>query len=137
MSQKQVMPKSEDLSRSLEKNAIWTFDGLKDRLENRMENRAMGAHNRTIVCDFEESDGIGWSRLTCQTRSDGSHTIIYLYRCARCIIGKYNKNLMRTVGQWEQKITWNLSKHESHQITLVNSNVIKILKIGQWDADFR
>ena len=26
MSQKQVMPKSEDLSRSLETNAIWTFD---------------------------------------------------------------------------------------------------------------
>ena len=26
MSQKQVMPKSEDLSRSLEMNAIWTFD---------------------------------------------------------------------------------------------------------------
>ena len=26
MSQKQVMPKSEDLSRSLEINAIWTFD---------------------------------------------------------------------------------------------------------------
>ena len=26
MSQKQVMPKSEDLSRSLEENAIWTFD---------------------------------------------------------------------------------------------------------------
>ena len=26
MSQKQVMPKSEDLSRSLEINVIWTFD---------------------------------------------------------------------------------------------------------------
>ena len=26
MSQKQVMPKSEDLSRSLEINAMWTFD---------------------------------------------------------------------------------------------------------------
>ena len=26
MSQKQVMPKSEDLNRSLEINAIWTFD---------------------------------------------------------------------------------------------------------------
>ena len=26
MSQKQVMPKSEDLSRSLEINGIWTFD---------------------------------------------------------------------------------------------------------------
>ena len=26
MSQKQVMPKSEDLSRSIEINAIWTFD---------------------------------------------------------------------------------------------------------------
>ena len=26
MSQKQVIPKSEDLSRSLEINAIWTFD---------------------------------------------------------------------------------------------------------------
>ena len=26
MSQKQVMPKSDDLSRSLEINAIWTFD---------------------------------------------------------------------------------------------------------------
>ena len=21
----------------------------------------MGAHNRTVVCDFEESEGIGWS----------------------------------------------------------------------------
>ena len=36
------------------------FDGLTDRLVNRMENRAVGSHNRTIVCDFEESDGIGW-----------------------------------------------------------------------------
>ena len=37
------------------------FDGLKDRLENQIENRAMGAHNRTIVFDFEESkelDGV-------------------------------------------------------------------------------
>ena len=38
------------------------FDGLTDRLEN----WAAGVHNRTIVCDFEESDGIGCT-LTCQT----------------------------------------------------------------------
>ena len=37
------------------------FDGLTDRLEIRMENRAVGVHNQTNVCDFEESDGIGWS----------------------------------------------------------------------------
>ena len=40
------------------------FDGLTDRMENRRENRAMGAHNRTIGCDFKESDdmsaSIGW-----------------------------------------------------------------------------
>ena len=30
---------------------------------------------------------------------------------------KYNKNRMRPVGQWERKIGWNRSKHESHQIT--------------------
>ena len=60
------------------------FDGLTDRLKNRIENRAVGAHNRMVVCDSEESDGIGWS-LTCQTRSRGSRTIIYYYRCTKCI----------------------------------------------------
>ena len=38
------------------------FGGLTDR----MENRAMGAQNQTIGCDFEESDGIGRT-FTCQT----------------------------------------------------------------------
>ena len=31
---------------------------MTDWLENRMENRAVGAHNKTIVCNFEESDGL-------------------------------------------------------------------------------
>ena len=35
------------------------FDDLTDRMENRRENRAVGAHNRTIGGDFKESDGIG------------------------------------------------------------------------------
>ena len=34
------------------------FNSLTDRLENRMENWAKGAYNWTIVCDFEESDGV-------------------------------------------------------------------------------
>ena len=62
------------------------FDGLTDRIENRWENRAVGAHNPTIRCDFEESVGIGRT-LTCQTRSDESHPIIYFYHCAKCIMG--------------------------------------------------
>ena len=28
------------------------FNGLTDRMENRRENRAVGAHNRTSGCDF-------------------------------------------------------------------------------------
>ena len=48
---------------------------------------------------------------------------------------KYNKNRMRSVGQWEQKIGWNLSKHESHQITSVNSDAIKLFKIRKWYAE--
>ena len=36
------------------------FDGLTDRLENLMENRAVGPHNQTIVFNFEESDSIKW-----------------------------------------------------------------------------
>ena len=63
------------------------FDGLADRMENRRENRAVGAHNRTIGCDFKESDGIGMT-LTCQTRSYGSHPIIHFYHCAKCIMGQ-------------------------------------------------
>ena len=47
---------------------------------------------------------------------------------------KYNKNRLRSVGQWEQKIGWNLSKHESHLITSVNTNAIKLFRIGQCDA---
>ena len=35
MSQKQVMPKSEDLSRSLEINAIWTFDTVFPTIFNK------------------------------------------------------------------------------------------------------
>ena len=46
---------------------------------------------------------------------------------------KYNKNRIRSVGQWERKIGWDLCKHESHPITFVN-NAIKLFKIGQWDA---
>ena len=33
-------------------------------------------------------------------------------------------------------IGWNLSRHESHQMTFVNSNTIKRLKNGQKDAGF-
>ena len=33
--------------------------------------------------------------------------------------------------------TKNLSKHELHQITSVNTNAITLLKIGQWDAGLR
>ena len=49
---------------------------------------------------------------------------------------KYNKNRIRSVGQWERKIGWDLSKHESHPITFVNTNAFKLFKIGQWDAGF-
>ena len=45
---------------------IGWFDGSVGWLEYRMENQAVGAHNRTIVCDFEELDGIRWT-LTCNT----------------------------------------------------------------------
>ena len=40
---------------------------------------------------------------------------------------------MRSVRLWEWKIGWNLSKHVAHQIMFVNSNAIKLFKIGQWD----
>ena len=36
---------------------------------------------------------------------------------------------MRSVRQWERKIEWNLNKHESHQITFVNPNAVKLFKI--------
>ena len=62
------------------------IDGLMDRRENRRKNRAVGAHNQTSGCGFKESDGIGRT-LTCQTRSDGSHSIIHFYHCAKCIMG--------------------------------------------------
>ena len=62
------------------------YDGWTDRMENRSKNRAVGARNRTIGCDFEESVGIGRT-LTCQTRSDESHPIIYFYHCTKCIMG--------------------------------------------------
>ena len=58
------------------------FDGLTDRMENRRENWAVGAHNRTIGCYFKESDGVGRT-LTCQTRSDWSHPIIHFYHRAK------------------------------------------------------
>ena len=44
------------------------FDILMDRFENQMENRAIGAHNRTIVCDFEESDRIWHVRINRMNR---------------------------------------------------------------------
>ena len=47
---------------------------------------------------------------------------------------KYNKNHNRSFGQWERKIGWDLSKHESYPITFVNTNAIRLFKIGQWDA---
>ena len=46
------------------------------------------------------------------------------------LFDKYNKNRMQSVGQWERKIGWNLSNHESHQITSANTNAIKLFKIG-------
>ena len=50
---------------------------------------------------------------------------------------KNNENGMQLVGQWVRKIGWKLSKHELHQITSVNTNDIKLFKIGQWEAGFR
>ena len=52
----------------------------------------------------------------------------------------YGTNITKIVsdrsGQWERKIGWDLRKHESHSITFVNTNAIKLFKIGQWDATF-
>ena len=48
-------------------------------------------HNRTIVCDFKESDGIRRT-LTCQTRSDGLHPIIHFYHRRNALWDKHNKN---------------------------------------------
>ena len=79
------------------------FDGLRDR----RENRAVGAHNRTIGCDFKESDGI-IRTLTCQTRSDGSHLIVTII-ARNALWDKYYKNRIRSVVQWERKIGWNLN----------------------------
>ena len=62
------------------------FDGLMDRLENGMENWSVDVHNRTIVCNFEESGGIWWS-LTWQMSLDGSHVIFYFHHNVKCIIG--------------------------------------------------
>ena len=50
---------------------------------------------------------------------------------------KYNKNRMRMVGQWERKVGWNLSKHESHEIKSFNSNNITLFKIKQCYASFK
>ena len=47
-----------------------------------------------------------------------------------------NKNRIRSVGQLERKIGWDLSKHKSHPNTFVNTYAIKLFKIGQWDAGF-
>ena len=81
------------------------FDGLTDRIEKiGRENRAVGAHNRTIGCDFKESDGVGRT-LTCQTRSDGSHPIIHFYHCAKCIMRLIQQKLYpigRAVGTKNQ-----------------------------------
>ena len=56
------------------------FDGLTNRLENQMKNRAIGQSyailKNRMKSDVEESDEIGWS-LTCHTQSDGSHTNTY------------------------------------------------------------
>ena len=82
-----------------------------------------------ILKNLMESDGVWDVRLGQMDR-----IWLCIFFCARNTLqDKYNKNSMRSVGQWqwERKSRWNLSKHESHQIMSVNSNAIKLFKIGQ------
>ena len=50
------------------------------------------------------------------------------------------KIVYNSAGSGNEKsvgIGWNLSKHESHQITFSNSNTFQLFKIGPWDPGFR
>ena len=107
------------------------FDGLTDRMENRRENQAVGAHSQTIGCDFEESDGIGRT-LTCQTRSDYSFLSLHKIH--------YGINITKIVsdrlGSGNEKFDHESEQYESHQNMSFNTNAIKLFKIGQWDTSF-
>ena len=86
-----------------------------------------------ILKNRMESEGLWHVRLD---RMDRIRLFISII-VRNALWDKYNKNRIRSVGQWERKIGWDLSKHESHPITFVNTNAIKLFKIGQWNAGFR
>ena len=93
-------------------------------------------------CTIGQSDAIFNNRM----ESEGLwHVRLDRMDCIRLFISiivwnalwdKYNKNRIRSVGQWERKRGWDLSKHKSHPIMFVNTNAITLFKIGQWDAGF-
>ena len=60
MSQKQVMPKSEDLSRSLEINAIWTFDTEFPTIFNK--SCTHNSFKQLHLCKFTEDGQILFSQ---------------------------------------------------------------------------
>ena len=113
---------------------IWCFVGS--------DGKSAGKLGSTLELTIERAYAILKNRM----ESEGLwHVRLDLMDCIRLFISivarnalwyKYNKNRMRSVGKWERKNGWNLSKHESHQISSVNTNAIKLFKIGQWDAGF-
>ena len=111
-----------------------SFDGLTDRMENRREKTGSGsAQSDAILKKRMESEGLWHVRLDQMDRIRLFISII----ARNALWDKHNKNRIRSVGQWERKIGWDLSKHESHPITFVNTNAIKLFKIRQWDAGFK
>ena len=105
------------------------FDGLTDRMEKRRENRAVGAHNQTIGCDFEESEGLWHVRLDRMNR-------IWLFisiTARNALLENYYKNCKQYPIGWTvgPKIWMEFKQYESHQIMSVNTNAIKLFKIGQ------
>ena len=120
------------LKRASHRPIIWWFDGSVGKLDGKSGSGSAHSDDRMQSwrsgwngMEFDMSDSIGWIAYD------------YLFQSLREMhYGiNFNKNRMRSVGQWEWKIGWNMSKHELHQITSFNSNNSTLFKIGQWDAD--
>ena len=110
---------------------VWRI-GWKIGGKIRQWERIIGRSD-AILKNRMESEGLWHVRLD---RMD--HIRLFISIIARnALWDKHNKNRIRLVWQWEWKMGWDLSKHESHPITFVNKNAIKLFKIEQWDASFR
>ena len=82
MSQKQVMPKSEDLSRSLEINAIWTFDTEFPTIFNK---------SMYYIVPHEVKNQRAIAKRTSQIMQIGQDVIIQM---ERCIISKMRSHVV-------------------------------------------